>query len=133
MTKTPYERWVKRTQDGRKMAAGWVSVKHTPAEGEYEVRGHPKRSNLTWAHDHWWYMDIPDCGGVPYWQCEGDKRYAWKRPREYPACHIHWADLLLKAATLDSESAKAELKQLGWKEDYNPYAGRGADRSWLHR
>ncbi len=135
--KTPYQRWQKRTQDGKAMAAGWVSKKYVPSgEGEYEVRGHPRRSTLTWAHGHWWYMHTEDCGGtvgIPYWHCEGDKRYVWKRKPRFCAAHIHWADLLLKAVTLDSESAKAELREMGWKGDYNPYAEPGMKKDWLHK
>jgi hypothetical protein len=132
--KTSYQRWQERTKDGRRLAAGWTSAKHTPTtECECEVRGHPKRSMLTWAHDHWWYLHRADMWDIPYWHCEGDKRYTWKPGRWGCNASIHRADLLMKAVVLGSESAAAELRTMGWKGDYNPYAGPDADRSWLHR
>lgn len=125
--KTPLERWKDRTANGRKMAAGWVSAQHTPSKrGEYEVRGHAKRSHLTWAYGHWWYMPVPDCGGIPYWHLAGG-RYAWRDTRCCDNTSIHRADLLLKAVELGSEEAEVELRDMGWKGDYRPYA---KDHSW---
>lgn len=117
--KSPYERWQERTKDGADMAGGWVSSKYVPAkEGQYEVRDHAKYSILTWAHDHWWHLPCGD--SIPYWQCQGDKRFTWKRKKYCDAAHIHWPDLLFKAVKRGSKSADEELRKLGWKGDWMP-------------
>ncbi len=109
------------------MAAGWVSARYHPLKrGEYEVRGHAKRSHLVWAYGNWWYMHIGDCGGIPYWHLAGG-RYAWRNTRCCDSTGIHRGDLLLKAVELGSEEAEAELRGMGWKGDYRPYA---KNRSW---
>jgi hypothetical protein len=127
MTHTPYQRWQQRTNKGREMAGGWASAHHTPPKrGEYEVRGHPKRSHLTWAYGNWWYMPIPDCGGIPYWRLAGGC-YTWRGDGACDNSGIHGADLLFKAVELGSEEAETELREMGWKGDYRPYVN---DRSW---
>ncbi len=127
--KTPHQRWLERTDDGRDLAAGWVSAKHTPPKrGEYEVRGH-SRGHLTWAYGHWWYMPVPDQGGIPYWYLTKSPS-AWRRGRCCDNTGIHGADLLLKAMEMGSEEAEAELRTLGWTGEYRPYA---KDSSWKHR
>lgn len=119
---TPYERWQERTKDGRKMAGGWISAKHTPEkEGQYEVRDHPKYSRLTWAHGYWWHLPCDD--GVPHWKCLGAKRFTWRRKWATGAPHIHWADLLFKAVKQGSESAAQELRKSGWDGKHDPYLG----------
>ncbi|MFA6432925.1 MAG: hypothetical protein WCV82_03905, partial [Candidatus Paceibacterota bacterium] len=101
MTKTPYERWQERTQDGRTLAAGWVSAKHTPHKrGEYEVRG-SDHSHLTWAYGHWWKLPHTSMGEIPYWRLVKAPS-AWKRGRECDNTSIHGADLLLKAVEMNS-------------------------------
>lgn len=109
--KTPYERWVERTEDGHKMAAKWVSAKHTPSRrGEYEVRG-AGRTFLTWVYGHWWHMEM-GTNNIPYWYDHGEARYGWKRDRECDNTSIHGADLLIKAAALNNPEAQEELAAL---------------------
>lgn len=126
MRPTPHQRWKHRTKNGATMAAGWTSARYTPKKrGEHEVRG-ADRAFLTWAYDHWWYMPVPKPGGVPYWRLAKSPS-AWKRGRCYDNTGIHRADLLLKAVELGSDEAEVELRALGWKGDYRPYA---KNNSW---
>lgn len=128
MKLTPYQRWQQRTKDGTAMSGGWVVASYPPKKrGEYLVRGNP-RSYLTWAYGHWWYMPVSECGSIPYWRLAKPPS-AWKRGRCCDNTGIHGADLLLKAVELGSEEAETELRSLGWKGDYRPYAG---NTSWRH-
>jgi hypothetical protein len=66
---------------------------------------------------------------IPYWRLVKAPS-AWKRGRECDNTSIHGADLLLKAVEMNSAEAETELRGLGWKGDYRPYA---KDRSWQYR
>ncbi len=106
MTKTPYERWQERTNNGRKLAAGWVSKLHTPPRAaQYEVRGHPEWSTLTWAYDRWWNQRTDGT----WHRIKGT--YDWRGPAcDY--CSVNWGSVIVQAADGGNAEAQAEVARI---------------------
>lgn len=111
MSKTPYQRWQERTNDGKTMAAGWTSKRFDPPRmAQYEVRG-ARWSHLTWAYGSWWHQQvgpIGDSSSGAWTRVEG--RYDWKPYCNY--CSVNFGSVIHQAAKAGNEEAKAEIARL---------------------
>lgn len=107
---SPFERWKQRTNDGRKMAGGWVSAKHTPPRfAQYEVRGHPRHAYLTWAYGSWWHQSVGDdyAGMSGTWHRQKGL-YDWRGPK-WNYCSVNWMSVVDQSAKAGNEQAKRDL------------------------
>lgn len=110
MSLTPFQRWQKRTNDGRKMAGGWTHAKYDPPKiWQYEVQGHPHYNYLTWAYGAWWHQSVGDDrdGRSGCWTRKKG-RFNWKAS-PWRNCTVNWGSVMHQAATLGNEEAKQDL------------------------
>ncbi len=112
MTKTPYQRWQERTQDGKAMAAGWTSKRHTPPRmAQYEVRG-ARWCYLTWAYGSWWHQSVGNDseGSSGSWH-RVNGSYDW-RDSGGGYCEVGFGSVIHQAAEAGNEEAKAEIARI---------------------
>ncbi len=110
------------------MSAGWTSVRHEPTTNmvDYEVRGCPSKSILTWGYGQWWHQADGPIGFVKItspWVSHGEARYAWRGP-VFHSCHANWGDVMLKAATQGNAQARADIEKAG--RDWDERMGRAS-------
>mgnify|MGYP001564615421 CR=1 FL=1 len=116
MTLTPYQRWQRRTNSGRRMAGGWVHKSIAPPrEAQYEVRGHPHHCYLTWAYESWWSQSVGDDreGTSGSWHRQKGA-FDWKGPI-YNTCSVNWGSVVHQAAEMGNKEAQRKIE--GWRRE----------------
>lgn len=92
------------------MAGGWTSAKYDPPRiAQYEVRGHPCHSYLTWAYGSWWHQSVGDdyAGSSGSWHRQNE-RWDW-RQSPWGHCTVNWGSVMHQAAEAGNEEAKRDI------------------------